>query len=452
MPTNPRQLPHSAEAEASVLGGLIMNAEKLMVAEEHLRAEDFYDPRNQQIYQNILAMREAGQPLDLVTLTQRLTDVDLIEKIGGPAYLAALVQQVPMLSNFENYCVIVQDQALLRRLVQASSDILDDCYGEYESVADVVEAAERKIFQVGEGQIKGDFAAIGDVVGETIQHIEEVRTHRGETTGLATGFKELDFKTSGLQKSDLIYVAARPSMGKTAFALNLAQHAAVKEKASVAIFSLEMSRTQLVQRMLCSEGLIDLSKVRTGTMDNEEWRVMADAAGRLYGTKIKIDDTGGQSLADIRSKARRLKAESGLDLVLIDYLQLMTGRRGVENRQNEISEISRGLKALARELDCPIVCLSQLSRAPDGRPDHHPMLADLRESGSIEQDADIVLFLYRAYYYDKENSNPNMAELDVAKQRNGPTGRINLTWRSEFTRFMDWADESTYSDPGPAPF
>ena len=315
------------------------------------------------------------------------------------------------------------------------------------------ESAERQIFKVAEGQLKGDFADIHDVIMETINHIEEIRRNKGQLTGLSTGFSELDFKTSGLQKSDLVYIAARPSMGKTAFALNLAQHAAVKDGARVAIFSLEMSKTQLMQRMLCSEGLIDLSKVRTGELDDEEWQVLADASVRLYGTHILIDDTAGQTLADIRSKSRRVKAEQGLDLVLIDYLQLMSGRGHSENRQNEISEISRGLKSLARELQCPIVCLSQLSRAPDGRPDHHPMLADLRESGSIEQDADVVMFLYREYYYDKENANPNMAELDIAKQRNGPTGRINLTWRPEFTRFMDWADDGTYQDPGPgSPF
>ncbi|MDD2413824.1 MAG: replicative DNA helicase [Eubacteriaceae bacterium] len=450
---NPKQPPHNTEAEASVLGGIILNASKLTVAEEHLRPEDFYAKANQVIYENIIAMREAGLAIDLVTLSERLNNIGVLKDIGGPAYLAELVDKVPLLSNFENYCVIVQDQSLMRRLVETSMNILNDCYGEYENVSDVVESAERQIFKVAEGQLKGDFADIHDVIMETINHIEEIRRNKGQLTGLSTGFSELDFKTSGLQKSDLVYIAARPSMGKTAFALNLAQHAAVKDGARVAIFSLEMSKTQLMQRMLCSEGLIDLSKVRTGELDDEEWQVLADASVRLYGTHILIDDTAGQTLADIRSKSRRVKAEQGLDLVLIDYLQLMSGRGHSENRQNEISEISRGLKSLARELQCPIVCLSQLSRAPDGRPDHHPMLADLRESGSIEQDADVVMFLYREYYYDKENANPNMAELDIAKQRNGPTGRINLTWRPEFTRFMDWADDGTYQDPGPgSPF
>ncbi len=447
---NPNKLPHNLEAEASVLGGIILNASKLTVAEEHLAPDDFYSKKNQVIYENLIAMREGGQAIDVVTLAERLTNTGVLKEIGGAVYLAELVDKVPMLSNFEDYCVIVQDQALLRRLVNTTMGILDECYGEYENVADVVESAERQIFKVAEGQMRGDFADIHDVILETIDHIESIRKNKGQLTGLSTGFSELDFKTSGLQKSDLVYIAARPSMGKTAFALNLAQHAATRENASVAIFSLEMSKTQLMQRMLCAEGLIDLSKVRTGELDEEEWQVLADASMRLYGTKIHIDDTAGQTIADIRSKSRRLKAEAGLDMVLIDYLQLMSGRGRSENRQNEISEISRGLKALARELNCPIVCLSQLSRAPDGRPDHHPMLADLRESGSIEQDADVVMFLYRDYYYDKENANPNMAELDIAKQRNGPTGRIQLTWRPEFTRFMDWADDSRYQDPGPA--
>lgn len=447
----PKELPHNLEAEASVLGGLIVNSEQLMTAEEHLRPEDFFSARNRLIYENMLKMREEGIPIDLVTLTERLANLNLMEKIGGPVYLAELQNAMPMFANFEHYCIIVQDQALIRRLVEASSSIIDDCYGEFENVSDVVERAEEKIFKVAEGQITGDFTSVQDVVNETLDHIEKVREAEGELTGLATGFSELDFKTSGLQNSDLIYVAARPSMGKTAFALNLAQYAAIHENATVAIFSLEMSRTQLLQRMLCSEGLIDLSKVRKGTLSDEEWQILGDASARLYGTKIWIDDTGGQTLADIRAKTRRMKAEKGLDLVVIDYLQLMSGRGHSENRQNEVSEISRGLKALARELDCPIICLSQLSRAPDGRPDHHPLLADLRESGSIEQDADVVLFLYREYYYDKENGNPYMAELDVAKQRNGPTGRINLTWRPEYTRFMDWADDKQYPDePAPA--
>lgn len=452
MPANPRELPHNADAEASVIGGLIMNTENLSVADEHLRADDFYDPRNRAIYAAMIAMQKEGKPIDLVTLTEQLNNTDVMKKIGGPGYLAQVVEQVPLMSNFEHYCIIVRDQARLRRLVQTASSILDDCYGEFDNVSDVIEEAEKKIFQVGEDQIVGDFADIHTAIEETVKYIENVQSHQGELTGISTGFSELDFRTSGLQKSDLIYVAARPSMGKTAFALNIAQNAAVKEGKTVAIFSLEMSRTQLLQRMLCSEGLIDLSKVRMGTLDDEEWEVLVDAATRLYGTNIMIDDTGGQTLQDIRSKTRKLKAQQALDLVVIDYLQLMSGgTRHAENRQNEVSEISRGLKALARELDCPIVCLSQLSRAPDGRPDHHPMLSDLRESGSIEQDADIVMFLYRDYYYDKENGNPNMAELDIAKQRNGPTGRINLTWRPEFTRFMDWADDKAYPDPGPVP-
>lgn len=446
MPTNPKELPHNAEAEASVIGGLIMNAEYLTTADEHLQPDDFYDPRNREIFATMIDMQKQGQPIDLVTLTERLGNAGIMEKIGGAAYLSKLVQQVPLLSNFEHYCIIVHEQARLRDLVQTATSILDDCYGEFDSVSDVIEEAERKIFRVGESETTGDFADIHTAIEETVKYIEEVHQHKGELTGISTGFKELDFRTSGFQDSDLIYIAARPSMGKTAFALNIVQHAVISEKKTVAMFSLEMSQTQLIQRLLCSEGLLDLSKVRMGELDDEEWSYLVDAAARLYGTNLLIDDTGGQTLQDIRAKTRKLKAQKGLDMVVIDYLQLMSGGRHVESRQNEVSEISRGLKALARELDCPIVCLSQLSRAPDGRPDHHPLLSDLRESGSIEQDADIVMFLYRDYYYDKENGNPNMAELDIAKQRNGPTGRMKLTWRPEYTRFMDWAGDDGYGD------
>lgn len=446
---NPNKPPHNLDAEASVLGAILMDESRLSKAEEHLHGEDFFSKKNQLIFENMLALRENHMAIDVVTLAERLQNQGVFNEIGGYAYLSELVDRVPMLSNYEGYCKIVQDQALLRRLVDTTMEILDGCYGEYERVSDVVELAEQKIFKVGQGYVKGDFEDAKSVVMATLNHIEEIRKNRGKLTGLPTGFTELDYYTSGLQPSDLIYIAARPSMGKTAFALNLAQHAALKENAVVAIFSLEMSKTQLMQRMICSQGMIDLSKLRSGDLSEEDWQLLGDASARLYGTEIKIDDSAGLTLGDIRSKSRRLKAEQGLDMILIDYLQLMSSRGRSENRQNEISEISRGLKALARELHCPIVCLSQLSRAPDGRPDHHPMLADLRESGSIEQDADVVMFLYREYYYDKENANPNMAECIVAKQRNGPTGKIDLTWRPEFTKFMDFADDSRYPDPGP---
>lgn len=446
---NPNKPPHNLDAEASVLGAIIMDESNLSKAEEHLHPEDFYSQKNRLIYENMLALREDHIIIDVVTLSERLQNQGIFKEIGGYAYLSELVDRVPMLSNYEGYCKIVQDQALLRRLVDTTLEILDGCYGEYERVSDVVEEAEQKIFKVGQGHVTGDFEDAKAVVMETIRYIEEVRKNRGKLTGLGTGFTELDYYTSGLQPSDLIYIAARPSMGKTAFALNLAQHAATRENAVVAMFSLEMSKTQLMQRMLCSEGLIDLTKMRSGDLDETDWSILGEVSTRLFNTQIKIDDSAGLTLGDIRSKSRRLKSEQGLDMILIDYLQLMSSRGRSENRQNEISEISRGLKALARELHCPVVCLSQLSRAPDGRPDHHPMLADLRESGSIEQDADVVMFLYREYYYDKENANPNLAELIIAKQRNGPTGKIDLTWRPEYTKFMDLADDSRYPDPGP---
>ena len=449
MAFNPKSPPHNAEAEASVLGGIIVDKENIYRAEEILRPDDFYITKNRLIYENLLAMRDAGIDFDLITLAERLRNVEVLESVGGEVYLAELVDQTPMLSNFRSYCAIVRDHAKLRGVVSAAESILDDCYGKHESVDDVISEAERKIFALAEGRSSEGFHPANEVIDETVEYIQEIKKHKGELIGISTGFDELDYKTSGLQKSDLIYIAARPSMGKTAFALNLAQHAVVKENKTVAIFSLEMSRPQLMQRMLCSEGLIDLSKLRTGELDPDEWQVLGDASMRLYNAPLFIDDSAGTGVPDIRSKSRRLKAEHGLDLIVIDYLQLMSSRGRNENRQNEISEMSRGLKALAREMDCPVICLSQLSRAPDARTDHHPVLADLRESGSIEQDADIVMFLYRDYYYDKENGNPNMAELDIAKQRNGPTGRMKLTWRPEFTRFMPFADEQFYGGAEP---
>ena len=444
---NPKQPPHNLDAELSVLGAILFNNSYLVRAEEQLHPDDFYLKKHQIIFTTMLNLKDNGVPVDIVTLAERLINQNVFEEVGSYVYMAELADRVPTPSNYEGYCKIVREQALLRRMLDAAFTIVDECYGEYDRVEDVVEAAEQKIFAVAEGQITGGFANAKEVVLETLNYIEEVRKNKGRITGLSTGFRELDHYTSGLQKSDLIYIAARPSMGKTAFALNLAQHAATKENATVAIFSLEMSKTQLMQRILCSEGLIDLSQLRDGMLSEEDLRIFADVAARIHGTNIFIDDTGGVTLGDIRAKSRRLKADKGLDMILIDYLQLMSSRGRVENRQNEISAISRGLKALARELDCPVVCLSQLSRAPDARTDHHPMLADLRESGSIEQDADIVMFLYREYYYDKENANPNTAELIIAKQRNGPTGNLHLSWRPEFTRFMDLAEEDRYQEP-----
>lgn len=433
---NPNKPPQNPEAEASVLGAILHDSDRIYKAEEYLHPEDFYIKKNQIIYENMLALRDLGETIDILTLAARLKNQQVYEEIGGSDYLSELITAAPMLSNYVSYCKLVRDTAMLRHLVDTAMQILDSCYGEYDQVSDLIEEAERKIFSVGQGQFHGDFTHASKIVLETLSQIRDRMDNKGKLTGLSTGFSLLDFYTSGLQRSDLIYLAARPSMGKTAFALNIAGHVALRENANVAIFSLEMSNTQLMQRMVCSEACVDLTKVRQGDLSPQEWMSLSDAASRLHNSGIYIDDTGAASISDVRAKTRRLKAEHGLDLILIDYLQLMSSKRHSENRQVEISEMSRGLKALARELDCPIICLSQLSRAPDSRPDHHPQLADLRESGSIEQDADIVMFLYREHYYTPDDEeNINNAELMVAKQRNGPTGKIELAWRPEWTKF-----------------
>ncbi len=447
---NPKTPPHNLEAEQCVLGAILIEEKNIAPAEETLTPADFYAPAHAQIFECMQLLHAGHRPIDVVTLSSVLKDKNLLTEIGGGAYLAKLVAEVPMYTNIEEYCAIVKEKATLRRLISAATDILNESYGDYDSLEGVIERAEEGIFNVAQGKIKGSFVSIQDTLGETLEHIQTIQQNQGSLTGLSTGFKELDLYTSGLQKSDLIFIAARPSMGKTAFALNLAQNAAIKEKASVAIFSLEMSSAQLVQRMLCAEAMVDNSRIRTGDLTEEDWESLSFAYSNLFETQIFIDDTPGITLTEMRSKCRRLKTDKGLDMIMIDYLQLMSGSGRAENRQNEVSEISRGLKGLAREMNCPVVCLSQLSRAPEARTDHHPMMSDLRESGSIEQDADIVMFLYREHYYDKENGNPNVAELDVAKQRNGPTGRIRLAWLPEYTQFRDLAPENM-EDPGYTP-
>ncbi|MDO4288303.1 MAG: replicative DNA helicase [Eubacterium sp.] len=444
---NPKTPPHNLEAEQSVLGAILLEESNIARAEEILSPEDFYSTANARIFETMLALHDERKPIDSVTLVNLLKNRGILEEVGGPGYIANLVAQVPVYTNYEEYCKIVQEKSVIRELIKTATDILNESYGQYDDVEAVIEGAEQGIYRVSQGKKRGNFVSIADTLGETMTQIELIEKNKGQLTGLNTGFEELNHYTSGLQRSDLIFVAARPSMGKTAFALNLAQNAALKENASVAIFSLEMSRAQLVQRMLCAEAMVDSNKIRKGELTAEDWDSISLGYTRLFNTGIYIDDTPGVTLSEVRSKCRRMKSERGLDLILIDYLQLMTGRGKAENRQNEISEISRGLKGLAREMDCPLICLSQLSRAPDARPDHHPVLADLRESGSIEQDADVVMFLYRDYYYNKE-AEPHIAELDIAKQRNGPTGRLKLAWLPEYTKFNDPApdyyDEAAY--------
>lgn len=436
---NLKKPPHNLEAEQSVLGSILMEESNVAKAEEMLSTEDFYATGNGEIFSAMVSLHNASKPIDLLTLTDQLERDDILEEVGGKEYILEIISQVPTFKNIEEYCRIVQENALRRKLIDTASEIIDNSFEYKDNVERLIENAERHIYEVSQGKKKGDFEKISETLVETIGQIEKIAENPGELTGLTTGFTEVDFMTSGLQKSDLIFLAARPSMGKTAFALNLA-HNAAKTGSKVAIFSLEMSKAQLVQRMLCADARVDSSHVRKGDLSLEEWDELSKAYKRLYELNIFIDDTPAITLSEIRSKCRRLRSEHGLDFILIDYLQLMGSQGRSENRQNEVSEISKGLKGLARELDCPIVCLAQLSRAPEGRQDHHPMLSDLRESGSMEQDADMVLLLFREYYYNKE-ALPNVAELDIAKQRNGPTGRVRLAWLPEFTQFMDLEED-----------
>jgi len=433
---SPKVPPHSVEAEQSVLGSMLLSKEAIYVALERLKRDDFYLEAHRAIFDVIAELHENREPVDLITVTETLRSRKMLESVGGVTYLTTLTEVVPTPANIAQYCKIVEEKALLRRLLEATSQILSMAYEPREDVEELLDEAERKIFAVVQKRRVDSFHHIKDVLLSTFERIEQLYNSKGGITGVPTGFPDLDAMTSGLQPSDLILVAARPSMGKTAFALNIAQNAAIKHKIPVAIFSLEMSKEQLVQRMLCAESNVDSHKLRTGRLDEDDWPKLARAMGPLSEAPIFIDDTPAITCLEIRAKARRLKAEKGLGLIVIDYLQLIAGRGQTENRQQEISEISRSLKALARELNVPVLALSQLSRAPDVRSDHRPVLSDLRESGSQEQDSDLVAFLYREDYYNPNTDRKNIAEVIIAKQRNGPTGKVELLWLSQYTKFV----------------
>ncbi|MPW25295.1 replicative DNA helicase [Alkalibaculum sp. M08DMB] len=431
--------PYNLEAEQSVIGSMLLSKDAILSATEIITDPmEFYNPQHQEIYSAIVDLFKENKPVDLITLSSKLKDSNTLERVGGVNYLTELVNGVPSYSNVKHYCNIVQEKALLRELIKASSEVISDCYEASKEPQVVLEKAEKKIFDISQKQSTGDFVHIQQALVNTLERIEEVQKNNSAITGVSTGFRDLDNITAGLQKTDLILIAARPSMGKTALALNIAQNAAVKGKNSVAVFSLEMSKELLTQRMLCCEAHIDSQKLRTGNLDEKDWQKLAYASSILSKSNIFIDDTAGVTVMEMRSKCRRLKLEHGLDMILIDYLQLMEGSKKTDNRQQEISEISRSLKALAREMNCPVVALSQLSRAPDARADHKPILSDLRESGAIEQDADVVMLLFRNYYYSKDPVDMRMAELNIAKQRNGSTRTIELAWLEEFTQFADY--------------
>ena len=430
--------PHSLEAEQSVLGAMILNKEAINIAIEQLHPDDFYREANKEIFETVVELFNKGEPVDLITLSEELRRRGTLENIGGVSYLADLSGGVAITSNIKYYCNIVEEKSILRRLIDSCDDIMGKSYEDSEEVNAIIEQAEKSIFDITQGRHRDGFVPIKEVLLDSFSKIEEMAANQGQLTGLTTGFVDIDSKLSGMQKSDLILLAARPSMGKTALGINIAVNSALKTGASVAIFSLEMSREQLVQRMIASSAHVDLQKIIGGRLDEDEWMKIIDIMAPLSQVDISIDDTAGISLIEMKAKCRRLKLEKGLDLIVIDYLQLMQSDGRQENRQQEISTISRGLKALAKEMDCPVVALSQLSRAPELRTsDHRPILSDLRDSGAIEQDADVVMFLYRDDYYHEDSDKKNIGEVIIAKHRNGPTGTVELVWKKEFTKFLN---------------
>lgn len=430
--------PNSIEAEQSVLGSMLLDREAIIVALEVLKGSDFYKEAHKEIFEAIYDLFNRNEPVDLVTLTEELKKKEILEAIGGIPYLTSLASGVPITSNVRYYAEIVERKSLLRKLIKSSKDIIQLGYSSDVEVLDVIEQAQKSIYDISQDRSNEGFSPIRDVLSDTFDRIEDLYENKKPITGLTTGFMDLDKKLSGFHKTDLILVAARPAMGKSAFSLNLAQNAAIKAGASVAIFSLEMSKEQLMLRMLASEAMVDLGKIQVGNLNEEEWAKIANAMAPLSQAQIHFDDTPGVTVAEMRSKCRRLKMEKGLDLVLIDYLQLMEGDGRTESRQQEISSISRNLKIMAKELDCPVIALSQLSRAPELRADHRPILSDLRESGAIEQDADLVMFLYRDEYYHADSDKKNIGEVIVAKHRHGETGAVDLLWLGQYQRFLDY--------------
>ena len=435
-----RVLPHSIEAEQAVVGSMLMDRDAILTSSEIISGDDFYQTAYGVIFDTVVEIYNEGKPVDLITLQERLKEKDVPAEISSLEFVRDLVTAVPTSANVKYYAEIVAEKSMLRRLIKLNDEISNMCYLGKESMEAVLELTEKKVFELVQKRNTGDFVPIKDVVLNALEKIESASKISGSVTGIPTGFLDLDYKMSGLQPSDLILVAARPSMGKTAFVLNIAQHVAFKVHKSVAIFSLEMSKEQLVNRLFSLEAQVDSQSLRTGNLKDEDWEKLIESAGIIGKSKLIIDDTPGISISELRSKCRKFKLEQGLDLIIIDYLQLMTGRVGgrSESRQQEISEISRSLKGLARELNVPVIALSQLSRAVEQRPDHRPMMSDLRESGAIEQDADVVMFIYRDDYYNKDTEMKNIAEIIIAKQRNGSIGTVNLTWLPNYTKFANY--------------
>lgn len=434
-----RTMPHSQEAEQAVIGSMIMDREAILAAAETITGEDFYQRQYGVVFEAMVELFNQNEPVDLVTLQNRLRAKEVPEEISSMEFVRDILEHLPTSANIKYYANIVAEKSTLRKLIRVNDEISSLCYGGVESLEEVLEQTEKKVFDLVQRRNAGEFVPIRQVVLNAIQKIETASRTKGNVTGIATGFKDLDYQTSGFQPSDLILIAARPSMGKTAFVLNIAQYMAFRHDVTVAIFSLEMSKEQLVNRLLSMESGVDAQKLRNGNLTDNDWERLVEGAEGVARSNLIIDDTPGITLAELRSKCRKYKLEHGLGIVMIDYLQLMTGGgRSSDSRQQEISDISRGLKSLARELNVPVVALSQLSRAVEQRPDHRPILSDLRDSGAIEQDADMVMFLYRDNYYNKDSEMKNLAEVIVAKQRNGPIGTINLLWMPEYTAFKNY--------------
>lgn len=429
--------PHNDDAEKSVLGAAMLSKDALFDIMEAVKAEDFYSEIHKEIFIAISELCKKNEPVDALTVAEELKKRKALEMVGGRAYVTSLPSSVPATSNAVQYAKIVAEKAVLRSLINAAGSIIEESYQEKMEASTVLDHAERDIFEIAQKKQSKDYAPLQDVLLSNMEMIDEISKMDGNVTGIPTGFTDLDAKTAGFQRSNLIILAARPAMGKTAFALNIALQASIKGGANVLIFSLEMAKEELGQRLLSMESRIEMQKLKTGQLERKDWEDINLGLDALSKANIFIDDTPGISIMEMKNKCRRLKAEKGLDMVIVDYLQLMNYEGKNESRQQEISTLSRMLKLLAREMDCPVILLSQLSRAPEQRPDHRPVLSDLRESGSIEQDADIVIFLYRDDYYNPETEKPGVCEVIIAKQRSGPTGTVELTWLGKYTRFVD---------------
>ncbi len=434
--------PHDIEAEQAILGSMLIDKDAVINAIEVLKEEDFYREDNKTIYSAMLSLYARSEPIDIITVKSELTQIGKFETVGGLEYLASLPDKVPVVSNIENYIQIVEEKSILRKLIKASNEISQMGYEQTEETERIMDVAEKKIFDIMQNRNTKGYTPIKEVLINAIDELEKLYNHKGGITGIATGFIDLDRITAGLHNSDLVLIAARPAMGKSAFALNIASHVAIREKVPVAVFNLEMSKEQLGSRILCSEAMVDSNKVRTGNIEEEDWIKLVSAVGPLSEAEIYIDDTPGISISEIRAKCRKMKLEKNIGLIIIDYLQLIqgTGKKNA-SREQEISEISRSLKILAKELDVPVIALSQLSRAAEQRTDHKPMLSDLRESGAIEQDADIVMFIYREDYYNPDTERKNIAEIILAKHRAGATGTVELMWLGSYTKFVNLARE-----------